>query len=140
LGFDRKVDFTQGTLEMYHPHTWVKFYVFTPNTQEKSWVHVAYEKTAVVYGGTVVDSCEGKSDNDPPVYLLCLSDLALLRFINRSDEEYWIFKDGVITPVCKEWLVYLGLIPGVLQPGTVIEPSQPLDEIREKLLALYYEG
>jgi hypothetical protein len=141
LGFDRELELTcQGTLEVYDPYYGSKFYIFTPSIQENSWVYIAYEKAEVIYGGTVVDFRDDGGHNDSPVYLLCLSDLALLKFIKKSYDEYWIFKEGSIIPVYKEWLIYFDLIPGDLEPGTVVEPPQLSDDIRERLLTIYYEG
>jgi hypothetical protein len=136
LGFDRCNDISQGRLEVCHTQEGLKFYRIIPNTQENYWVHIAYDYVEPLYGCKVVDFRNPKNDYDTPVYLVYLSDIALLKCGRDYTEHFWGFKEGELKEIQKEWLIYYNLIPGISERGTVVEPPQLSDDIKEKLLTL----
>jgi hypothetical protein len=89
-----------------------------------------------LYGCKLVDFRNPKNDYDTPVYLVYLSDIALLKHGRDYTECFWSFKEGELKEIQKEWLLYYNLIPGISERGTVVEPPQLSDDIKEKLLTL----
>jgi hypothetical protein len=137
VGFSKRGNWEfvhQGTLKACHIRKGEKFYRFIPSTQEKYWVYIADEIVEPIYGCTVVDYYKDDCDIDTPVYLVYLSEVALIKkYTTTSEESYWIFTNGWFTPVCKEWLMYYGFIPGVVEK-TVVEPSQTPENIKERFI------
>jgi hypothetical protein len=137
VGFSKRGNWEfihQGTLKVCHVRKDEKFYRFTPNTQEKSWVYIADARVEPLYGCTVVDYRPAECDIDTPVYLVYLSEVAVIKiYHSTSEESYWIFNNGHFTEVCKEWLMYYGFIPGVVEK-TVVEPSQTPENIKERFI------
>jgi hypothetical protein len=133
LGFDRNIGATQGTLEICEAQDGKKFYVFTYSPQTKTWIDAFDVETEILYGGTIVDFCKGDEEN-PTVYLVCFSDLALLKFKYGPSKGYWIVKEGrFVKSVPKELLLYNNLIPGVEKE--VVAPRTP-ENIKTILLGL----
>jgi hypothetical protein len=136
LDFDRCNDISQGRLKVCHAQEGLKFYRIIP-TQENYWVHIAYDYVEPLYGCKVVDFRNPKNDYDTPVYLVYLSDIALLKCGRDYTEHFWGFKEGELKEIQKEWLMYYNLIPGgVSEREMVIEPPQIPEDVREILLTL----
>jgi hypothetical protein len=142
LGFGRDNDILQGKLEVCHYQEDVKFYRYIP-TQENYWVHITNYIVEPIYGCKVVDFRNSKRDDGSPitpVYLVYLSDLALLKYVRGSNEYYWFFKEGrFVRQARKEWLLYYNIIPGVEERGTVVEPPPTPEKINKIISNLLYK-
>jgi hypothetical protein len=136
--FGRRKYWHQGTLKVCHAQKGKKFYRFTPTIHEKLWVYITDEIVEPLYGCKVVDYHKDECDIDTPVYLVYLSDVAVMKTYANSEEVYWIFNNGWFTDVCKEWLMYYDLLPGV-NSKTVIEPLQTPETIRKHLITFENE-
>jgi hypothetical protein len=139
LGFDKCNDISQGMLEICHTQEGLKFYRIIPNTQEKYWIHIAYDYVEPLYGCKVVDFRNPKNDYDTPVYLVYLSDIALLKHGRDYTECFWSFKEGELKEIQKEWLMYYNLIPSGTKREIVVQPLQTPEDVREKLLTILNE-
>jgi hypothetical protein len=140
LGFDPEFypkDATKGALEVYYTSEGKKFYRFIPctTTQENYWVYITNAKIEPLYG-CEVEYYRNNAYDDIPVCMVCLLNEALF----KRGEQYWVFNEGHLIPVYKEWLHYCNLIPGTLERGCAVKPPHISDDIREKLFILIYGG
>jgi hypothetical protein len=127
LDCDREIGRTiPGKLEICYTQVGSKFYRFIHSPQAQSWVYIADVETKILYGGTIVDFRKG-DDNNPTIYLVCLSDLALLKFNYGSSKRYWwiVHEGRFVKKVPTEWLLYYNLIPGVEEYEETAPPQTP---------------